>query len=76
MKDYTRNPSHVRRLRSKKNQALSIMNAMISAFDNEDYNCAYHLSIEAQESLGSFWATFNTYRGFQENGVRDEAWAR
>lgn len=76
MKEYTRTPSHVRRLRSKKNQALSIMNAMISAFDNEDYSCAYHLSIEAQESLGSFWSTFNTYRGWQENGVKEEAWVK
>lgn len=74
-KPYCHNSSHVRRLRSEKNQALPIINAMIQAFDNEDYETSYRLAIEAQQSLGKFWATFNMLRGWQENGVKEEVWA-
>lgn len=73
---YTRTPSHVKRLRSEKNQAFPIINACIQAFDNEDYEHAYALAAEAQHSLAQFWATFNKYRGWQENGIKEEVWAR
>lgn len=76
MKQYQHTPSHVRRLRSQKNQALPIINAMIQAFDNEDYEASYRLAVEAQQSLAAFWATYNMLRGWQENGVREEAWIR
>ena len=73
-KPYQHTPAHVRRLRSEKNQALPIINAMIQAFDNEDYQASYRLAVEAQESLAKFWATFNMLRGGQENGVKEGAW--
>jgi len=73
---YTHTPSHVRRLRSQKNQALSIINAMIQAFDNEDYKQAYRLQKEAQQTLGKFWSTFNMFRGWQENGIKEEVWLK
>jgi len=75
-KPYQHTPSHVRRLRSEKNQALPIINAMIQAFDNEDYEQAYRLAKEAQHSLAKFWSTFNMLRGWQENGVKEGAWIR
>lgn len=74
--DYKRTPSHVRRLRSEKSELVQILGAMISAFDNEEYGRAYSLAADAQESYGALFATFNMYRGWQENGVREEAWAR
>lgn len=74
MKPYTHTPSHVRRLCSQKNQALPIINAMIQAFDNEDYEQSYRLAKEAQHSLATFWSTFNMYRGWQENGIKEEGW--
>jgi len=73
-KPYQHTPAHVRRLRSQKNQALPIINAMIAAFDNEDYDQAYRLQKEAQHSLAIFWASFNKYRGWQENGIKEEVW--
>lgn len=71
---YQHTPAHVRRLRSQKNQALSTINAMIQAFDNEDYQAAYRQAVEAQQSLANFWATFNKLRGWQENGIKEEVW--
>lgn len=73
---YQHTPSHVRRLRSEKNQAIPIINAMIQAFDNEDYEASYRLAKEAQKSLANFWSTYNMFRGWQENGVKEGAWAR
>lgn len=73
---YQKKPSHVRRLRSEKKQAIDCLNAMITAFDNEDYDHMVSLSREAQHSLAMFWGTFNQYRGWIENGVREEAWAK
>lgn len=75
-KPYVRTPSHIRKLRSQKKQAFDCVNAMIQAFDNEDYEHASSLAKEAQHSLAVLWSTYNMYRGWQENGVREEAWAR
>lgn len=76
MKEYEHTAAHVRRLRSKKVECVSIMSAMIAAFDNEEYARAYTLAADCQESFGSLFATFNMYRGWQEHGIKEEAWAR
>jgi hypothetical protein len=73
-KQYTRTPSHIKRLRSEKNQAFLAINTMLQAFDNEDYESSYRLAKEAQHSLACFWSTFGTYRGWQENGIKEEVW--